>query len=98
MASFKGTAALRVLAYGSALSTYVLIVIGGYVVFWGSGLACGRSCPDSWPLCNGRVIPTLSVPVLVEWTHWLFTVVVGVFVVGTVIVAWIRYREEKRVL
>jgi len=98
MASFKGTAALRVLAYGSALSTYVLIVIGGYVVFSGSGLACGSSGPDSWPLCNGQVIPTLSGPVLVEWTHRLFTVVVGLFVLGTMIVAWTRYREEKRVL
>ncbi|TMI17952.1 hypothetical protein E6H32_07330 [Candidatus Bathyarchaeota archaeon] len=98
MASFKGTAALRILAYGSALSTYVLIVIGGYVVFSGSGLACGSSGPDSWPLCNGQVIPTLSGPVLVEWTHRLFTVVVGLFVLGTMIVAWTRYREEKRVL
>ena len=98
MASFKGTAALRILAYGSALSTYVLIVIGGYVVFSGSGLACGSSGPDFWPLCNGQVIPTLSGPVLVEWTHRLFTVVVGLFVLGTMIVAWTRYREEKRVL
>ncbi|HZY47673.1 MAG TPA: COX15/CtaA family protein [Candidatus Bathyarchaeia archaeon] len=89
---------LRVLAYGSALSTYILIVMGGYVVFSGSGAACGGSGPDSWPLCNGQVIPTLSGPVLVEWTHRLFTVVVTFFVLGTVIFAWTRYREERRVL
>ncbi len=98
MASFRGTAGLRILAYGSALSTYVLIVIGGYVVFSGSGVACGSSGPDSWPLCNGQVIPTLSGPVLVEWTHRLFTLVVGLFVLGTTIVAWTRYKEERRVL
>jgi len=98
MASLKGTVGLRILAYGSALSTYVLIVIGGYVVFSGSGVACGSSGPDSWPLCNGQVIPTLSGPVLVEWTHRLFTLVVGLFVLGTTIVAWTRYREERRVL
>ena len=98
MASLKGTAGLRILAYGSALSTYVLIVIGGYVVFSGSGVACGSSGPDSWPLCNGQVIPTLSGPVLVEWTHRLFTLVVGLFVLGTTVVAWARYKEEKRVL
>src|SRR6266436_7332819 len=98
MALLKATAALRILAYGSALSTYVLIVIGGYVVFSGSGLACGSSGPDSWPLCNGQVIPTLSGPVLVEWTHRLFTVVVGLFVLGTTLVVWTRYREEKRIL
>jgi heme A synthase len=98
MASLKGTLGLRILAYGSVLSTYVLIIIGGYVVFSGSGLACGSSGPDSWPLCNGQVIPTPSGPVLVEWTHRLFTLVVGLFVLGTTIVAWTRYREEKRIL
>jgi heme A synthase len=98
MASLQGTIGLRILAYGSVLSTYVLIVIGGYVVFSGSGLACGSSGPDSWPLCNGQVIPTLSGPVLVEWTHRLFTLVVGLFVLGTMIVAWTRYRGEKRIL
>ena len=98
MASPKGELGFRVLAYGSVLSTYVLIVIGGYVVFSGSGLACGSSGPDSWPLCNGQVIPTLSGPVLVEWTHRLFTLIVGLFVLGTAVVAWTRYREEKRIL
>lgn len=98
MVSLKGTAPLRILAYGSVLSTYVLIVIGGYVVFSGSGLACGSSGPDSWPLCNGRVIPTLSGRVLVEWTHRLFTLVVGLFVLGTTIIAWTQYRQEKRIL
>ena len=98
MASPKGELGVRVLAYGSVLSTYVLIVIGGYVVFSGSGLACGSSGSDSWPLCNGQVIPTLSGPVLVEWTHRLFTLIVGLFVLGTAVVAWTRYREEKRIL
>jgi len=88
---------LRFLAYGSALSTYILIVIGGYVVFSGSGVACGSSGPDSWPLCNGQVIPTLSGPVLVEWTHRLFTLVVGLFVLGTAIMAWRSYRDNGRV-
>jgi heme A synthase len=98
MALLREALGLRILAYGSALSTYVLIVIGGYVVFSNSGLACGSSGPDSWPLCNGQVIPTLSGPVLVEWTHRLFTLVVGLFVLGTTIVAWTRYRRERRVL
>ncbi|OLD11748.1 MAG: hypothetical protein AUI93_04135 [Crenarchaeota archaeon 13_1_40CM_3_52_10] len=98
MALSRGTAGLRILAYGSALSTYVLIVIGGYVVFSGSGVACGSSGTDSWPLCNGQVIPTLSGPVLVEWTHRLFTLVVGLFVLGTTIIAWTRFRQERRIL
>jgi len=98
MALSRGIAGLRILAYGSALSTYVLIVIGGYVVFSGSGVACGSSGTDSWPLCNGQVIPTLSGPVLVEWTHRLFTLVVGLFVLGTTIIVWTRFRQERRIL
>jgi len=35
---------------------------------------------------------------LVEWTHRLFTLVVGLFVLGTTIIAWTRYRQEKRIL
>jgi len=84
------------------ITTYVLIVIGGYVVFSGSGVACGSSGPDSWPLCSGQFIPSPSIPnyaqALVEWTHRLFTLVVGLFVLGTTIVAWAQYREEKRIL
>jgi heme A synthase len=98
----KRISSLQVLAYGSVLTTYVLIVIGGYVVFSGSGVACGSSNPDSWPLCNGRLFPDPSssnyAQALVEWTHRLFTLVVGLFVLGTTIVAWTRYRDEKRIL
>jgi heme a synthase len=102
MATPKGSAPLQFLAYGSVLTTYVLIVIGGYVVFSGSGVACGSSGPDSWPLCNGQFIPNPSSPnypqALVEWTHRLFTLVVGLFVLGTTIVSWGQYRDEKRIL
>jgi heme A synthase len=102
LATINGTLGLRILAYGSVVSTYVLIVIGGYVVFSGSGLACGSSGPDSWPLCNGQLIPNPSSAIyeqaLVEWTHRLFTLVVGLFVLGTTLVVWTRYRDEKGVL
>jgi cytochrome c oxidase assembly protein subunit 15 len=102
MTSLRGYASLRFLAYGSMITIYILIVIGGYVVFSGSGAACGSSNPDSWPLCNGQFIPNPSSPnyaqALVEWTHRLFTLVAGLFVFGSTIVAWSRYREEKRIL
>ena len=88
---------LKFLAYGSVLSTYVLIVIGGYVVFSGSGLGCGSSGAESWPLCNGQLIPPLSRAPLVEWTHRLFTLVASLFVLGTAILAWTRYRDERTV-
>jgi heme a synthase len=86
---------LRVFAYGSVVSTYVLIVIGGYVTTSNSGLGCG----DQWPLCQGAVFPSLSNPGLViELSHRLFNLVVGVFILGTAIVAWTRYRKEGNIV
>ena len=86
---------LRVFAYGSVVSTYILIVIGGYVTTSNSGLGCG----ESWPLCRGAVFPSLNNPeVVIELTHRLFNSVVGVFILGLAIVAWTRYREAKNVV
>ena len=86
---------LRVFAYGSVVSTYILIVIGGYVTTSNSGLGCG----ESWPLCKGAVFPSLNNPeVVIELTHRLFNSVVGVFILGLAIVAWTRYREAKNVV
>src|SRR5256712_13616 len=86
---------IRVFAYGSVVSTYILIVIGGYVTTSNSGLGCG----ESWPLCKGAVFPSLNNPeVVIELTHRLFNSVVGVFILGLAIVAWIRYRKASNIV
>ncbi len=86
---------LRVFAYGSVVSTYILIVIGGYVTTSNSGLGC----EESWPLCRGAVFPSLNNPeVVIELTHRLFNSVVGVFILGLAIVAWTRFKEAKSVV
>ncbi len=86
---------LRIFAYGSVISTYVLIVIGGYVTTSNSGLGCG----ESWPLCKGAVFPSLNNPeVVIELTHRLFNSVVGVFILGMAIVAWTRYRNQSNIV
>jgi heme A synthase len=66
---------------------YFVIVLGGLVSSTGSGLAC----PD-WPLCRGQVIPELTPSVLIEYTHRLWTIVVTIFVVATMLFAWKKYR------
>ena len=86
---------LRFFAYGSVLSTYILIVIGGYVTTSNSGLGCG----ESWPLCQGAVFPSLKNPeVVIELTHRLFNSVVGVFILGMSIVVWTKYRNASNIV
>src|SRR5436853_5243044 len=91
----RNDALLRVFAYGSVVSTYIVIVIGGYVTTSNSGLGCG----ESWPLCEGAVFPSLNRPELViELSHRLFNFVVGVFVLGTAVVAWTGYRKASNIV
>ncbi len=86
---------LRIFAYGSVVSTYILILIGGYVTTSNSGLGCG----ESWPSCNGAVLPSFSnAAQLIEFSHRIFNFVVAFFVVGMTILAWTRYRAERNVV
>lgn len=80
---------LRVLAWVAAAATYALIVLGAWVRITGSGMGCG----DHWPLCNGRIIPSLSdLPTLIEWSHRLAALAVSVLVAAVAIQAFFYGR------
>jgi heme a synthase len=94
------TRLLRFFAYGSVVSIYILILIGGYVTTSNSGGACGESASsDSWPFCKGAVLPSLTdAPQTIEFTHRLFNFVVAFFVVGTLVLTWRRYRDDANLV
>ncbi len=83
--------AFRYLSLATAIAVYILIVIGGVVSSTGSGLAC----PD-WPLCRGQVVPALTLSVLIEFTHRVWTIVVTMLVVATMLFAWSKYHWRSR--
>lgn len=81
------------LSLATAVSVYVLIVLGGVVSSTGSGLAC----PD-WPLCQGQVLPALTPSVIIELTHRVWTIIVTILVISTMLFAWSKYRWPSRVV
>lgn len=81
----------QALSLTTAAAVYILIVLGGVVSSTGSGLAC----PD-WPLCNGQVIPKLTIDVLIEFTHRLWTIVVTLTVIATMLFAVKSYSWPSK--
>lgn len=82
---------VRYLAFATAGVIYALIVLGAFVRITGSGMGCG----DDWPLCNGRLIPSLADPAtVIEWGHRLMAAAVSVFVFALAAVALIRARSD----
>src|ERR1700688_3180631 len=58
----RPAAAFRRLAIATAVLTYLLIIMGGIVRVSGSGLGCA----DSWPSCNGSLLPALNPNSIIE--------------------------------
>ena len=74
----------RRLAWTAAVVAWLLIVLGAIVRITGSGLGCG----NHWPLCNGRLLPPLDLPTLIEYGHRLVAAVVTTLVVALAAYTW----------
>src|SRR5260370_21773402 len=72
------------LAWTAATGTYLLIVLGAVVRITGSGLGCG----EHWPLCNGRLLPPLDLPTLIEYAHRLVAALGAVLAPLLPLTAW----------
>lgn len=74
----------RALTAVATVATFLLIVLGGVVRITGSGMGCG----DDWPLCHGRLIPTMGLATFLEWSHRLAAAGVGLLVAAVSVGAW----------
>jgi heme a synthase len=72
------------LAWTAATFTYLLIILGAIVRITGSGLGCG----EHWPLCNGKLLPPLDLPTMIEYGHRLAAAAVSVLVLALAAYAW----------
>src|SRR5216117_2525074 len=81
------------LAWTAAGFTYLLIILGAIVRITGSGMGCG----EHWPLCNGKLLPPLYLPTLIEYTHRLVAASVSILVLALATYArWLREGAGSR--
>ena len=77
------------LAWSAAACTYLLIILGAIVRITGSGLGCG----EHWPLCNGKLLPPLDLPTMIEYGHRLAAAAVSGLVTALAVYGWwLRHR------
>ena len=82
----------RVVVVAAILSAFFQVTLGGVVRVTDSGLGC----PD-WPLCHGEIIPPFDTATLIEYSHRLSGSVLGLLVIATTAIAWMRFRTNRLV-
>jgi cytochrome c oxidase assembly protein subunit 15 len=70
---------------------FLVVMLGATVTTTGSGQGCGRS----WPLCHGQLLPPLSLPALIEYSHRLATGLVGILM-AVLAASILRYWRGRR--
>src|ERR1700742_358315 len=79
---------LRRLALAADFVALATVMLGSWTRINGAG----ETCPD-WPLCHGRLVPSLSDGAVWEWVHRLLAFSVTPLVIALLVVAW---RERRR--
>ncbi|MGM8211873.1 COX15/CtaA family protein [Virgibacillus sp. W0430] len=76
---------LKWLSVVSSIGMLFILLGGALVTKTESGAGCG----DSWPLCNGELIPSNITPELViEYSHRLVSSTMGITILALAVLAW----------
>mgnify|MGYP001359869166 FL=1 len=88
---------LRILTGCVSLIVLVQLLIGAYLSSGYHRAACGIEFGDSWPLCDGKIVPNLSILGLqIQFLHRILAV--GVFSLLFWSSRWIKANHGKSVL
>ena len=86
---------LRYTGILASLGMFIVLVMGALVTNTGSG----HGCSNTWPLCNGKVIPQLSISLdqgaFIEFSHRAVTALESVLIFALAAGTWLLYRQRR---
>lgn len=87
------TRGLKLALWTAIIGMFIVLLMGALVTKTGSADGCG----DTWPLCDGQVLPAFEKSALIEFGHRIVSGLVGIAVVVMAVMVWRRYKHRPEI-
>lgn len=87
------TRGVRWVVWASVVGMFVVILMGALVTKTGSADGCG----DSWPLCDGQLLPAWEREALIEFSHRVVSGIEGILVVAMAVLLWRGFKQHREI-